>query len=153
MTGVAEARRPFGARLVPIRQLVSPLNGDHSYSNSRAEVAAAAAFYDDQGVVFYLARRPGPGLLPLYRFSRFGSGGVVHALATTLAAGPALAMQLDRKLGYLSRLPRRGLVPLNAWANPFTGMFYYGTAPAGFGPPVLGYQFVGVLGYVVPADR
>lgn len=130
---------------VPVYQMVCRINGDFLYTNDAREIDSAGT-YDYQGVSFYAAPEPGPGLVPLRRYMmQTGPNTFLHRLGT---GGAPPGFHQEMVAGYISREPRRGLKPLHVWYNPREGQHHYTTAPAS--RPIPGLRYAGILGYVRP---
>jgi hypothetical protein len=139
---------PRAGNLAPIYRLYQPQLINHLYTNSLTEAQNAQfAGYSTIGVEFFVNPSPAPGLVPLYRFL-LPNG--THYLSTSRRAGLRMGARNEGILGYISSVPRGGLVALNEWYLPQGDRFFYTTDPNGEIAPQTGWQYSGVIGYVVP---
>src|SRR5262249_1010293 len=104
------------------------------------------------GVVFAAADRPGPGLVPLYRFYK-GRGNGTHFIDPSPEAGQRFGGQRERVLAYIGTRPGPGLVALHFWYNPDADLHLYPVGKREDVAPPPGFEHVGVLGYVAMPER
>jgi len=133
----------------PVYRLYHDVGGEHLLTASRNEVRTLRGQdWSYEGVEFYVADDPGPGLVPLYRFDREEGG---HFYTTSRARGRRMGGIFEGVLGYISARRDRGLAPLHDLYDAESGMHLYTANPRAEAPH--GYESAGVLGYVVPGRR
>ncbi len=150
---------PAGARAerfrerIPLQTIYRFVNGgtaDHLYTTDPRELADGEAGYTYEGPAFSLAARPGPGLVPLYRFFTPDGG---HFYTPSRRAGEDLDATYEGVLGYMARRPGPGVRPLYQWYNAEYDRYFYTYDRRGEAAPEAGYQNQGVIGYVFTAGR
>jgi len=137
--------------LAAVYRLVGTTTNDHLYTVDRNELAVLTqqGTYSYEGVGFLGFTNPQPGLQPLYRFGRADG---THLLDTRPQAAADPSARREGVLCYIATTQLPGLVPLYGWVHPQLGLSFYTTHPRGEFAAGLGYQPLGVLGYVAPGQ-
>jgi hypothetical protein len=136
-----------GTGLVPIHRLYHLDGIDHLYTTEDEVTGYKRDGYRVIGVEFEVSPEPGPGLVPLYRFSLPNGS---HYLDTSRRSAMRVRGRAEIVLGYISVVNRPGQVALNGWYNPTVDRWFYTIDPKGEVGPQTGWRSVGVVGYVVP---
>jgi Repeat of unknown function (DUF5648) len=135
----------------PVYRYFHPDSRDHLLTATpELEASVVAREYVSEGIVFNVYPRSGAGLIPLYRFFT-PSGEHFYTTSRDAAAVPGARFELT--LGHIAEEERPGLRPLHVWYNRTADRHFYTTDREGELAPRAGYQYQGILGYVVPARR
>lgn len=147
-TSGARGLRPVQVRdVIPVYRLYNPGNQDHLLTNDVNEASELPyQGFDYEGIEFYASPRPGPGLMPLYRFYQ-GKGTHFYHTDKNLARRPGV--QYEGVLGYIAQQSIPGTRPLYRWHNPQQDLYFYTTDRRGEAAAINQYRYDGVVGYVV----
>jgi len=132
---------------IPVYRLYNPGNQDHlltSDANEASELPYQGFGYE--GIEFYAAPRPGPGLMPLYRFSQAQG---THFYHTSQNPARRPGVRYEGVLGYIAQQRIPGTRPLYRWHNPQQDLYFYTTDRRGEAAAINQYRYDGVVGYVV----
>ncbi|MBY0521912.1 MAG: hypothetical protein K2R98_00850 [Gemmataceae bacterium] len=147
MLGALSTALPLQAQqyeLVPVHRLYHPQSGDHLYTNSGNEVLFALGNgFQDEGTPFFVEPARRPGFVPLYR--HFDGHGHIYSAGRQIGG-----LKAEGIVGYVGTRQARSTVPLYEWYSPGVDQHLYTTDANGEGAP--GFRYVGVVGYVYPAQ-
>jgi hypothetical protein len=132
---------------IPIYRLYNPGNQDHllTYDGHEATELTFQGF-NYEGIEFYAAPRPGPGLIPLHRFSNWQG---THFYQTNRNSAQRPGVQYEGVLGYIARQRIPGTQALYRWYNSQHDLYFYTTDPRGEAAGINQYRYDGIVGYVV----
>ena len=132
---------------IPIYRLYNLGNQDHLLTNDANEASELPyQGFNYEGIEFYASPRPGPGLMPLYRFYQ-AQGTHFYHTDRNLARRPGV--RFEGVLGYIAQRSIPGTQPLYRWFNPQQDLYFYTTDRNGEAAAINQYRYDGVVGYVV----
>ena len=124
--------------------------GDHFYTTEASGERALQRGYLYEGPRFRALRPDAPGARPFYRW--YSRADTEHFYTTDAADERAAGYEPEGVLGHIGANPLAGTVALHRWWNASCADHFYTTDPEGELARQVGYEYQGIVGYVLPAE-